>query len=50
METAFVSLHYPISEDSVTSPANKPPLQHLFYLHIREWVSAVREDKTSDSP
>lgn len=33
IETVFVSLYYPISEDSVTAPANMPPLQHLFFLH-----------------
>lgn len=33
IETVFVSLCYPISEDSVTAPANTPPLQHLFFLH-----------------
>lgn len=33
IETVFVSLYYPISEDSVTAPANVPPLQHLFFLH-----------------
>lgn len=49
-ETAFVSPHCPISEDSVTSPANVPPLRHSFYLHKREWVSTVTADKTSDSP
>lgn len=33
IETVFVSLCYPISEDGVTAPANTPPLQHLFFLH-----------------
>lgn len=49
-ETAFVSLHCPVSDESVTSSANMPLLQHMFYLHMQEWVSTVTEDKTSDSP
>lgn len=33
IETVFVSLYSPISEDGVTAPANVPSLQHLFFLH-----------------
>lgn len=38
VETAFVSLHYPISQDSATSPANMPPLSTQSTC-TWEWVS-----------
>lgn len=44
VETAFVSLHYPISQHSATSPANLPPLQSIYTW---EWVSSYRRQ---DSP
>lgn len=44
VETAFASLHYPISQDSATSPANLPPLQSIYTW---EWVSSYRRQ---DSP